>query len=367
MYISNVSIKKILEEVKDLSIKKDQVAMILLSEDAGIDIDDLVKALNTLGILFFGAFFPGIIANNKQVNDGAIIKVLPMRTKPCILKHGEQQDFEIPIDLSANSEGEKSGAIVLVDGLSPHISSFLSTIFNVLGNSVNYIGGGGGSLSFEQGPCLFSNEGTFQDAAIVMIVDNKISTGVRHGWKKIGGPYIATKTNKNTILEINWQNAYDVYKEIVEEDSRYKISPENFYTISNCYPFGIKKNGSEYIVREPISVNAEGEILCLADVRENVVLDILKGQTNNLIEAAHEAVEIATEESDFSECLVIDCISRAIFLEDDYSKSLDIIDEHILEQNKNVPVEGILSLGEISASGNGYLEIFNKTIVVGLI
>ena len=52
-------------------------------------------------------------------------------------------------------------------------------------------------------------------------------------------------------------------------------------------------------------------------------------------------------------------------LEGHIKNELDSISRVIKEKKVGIPLEGILSLGEISSYGDGYLEFFNKTIVVG--
>lgn len=367
MYVPQVSISKLIEAVKTLSLNEDDVLMISICETANIDLEAMVVALNQEGISFFGGVFPGVIGGGQQQIGGAVIMPLQAYIKPLVFEGITGRSFVLPDYIIDIPQEEKGDAIVFVDGLSSNISSFLSSIFNALGNTVKYIGGGAGSLSLKQQPCLFTNEGVKMDAAVVLLLQKKISTGVKHGWDSISGPFVATKTHKNSIIEINWQNAFEVYKDVVEADSGKTIDADNFFSISKAYPFGIQREGSEYIVRDPIAVNPDGSLQCVGEVSENVVIDILKGDPINLINAGQEAAQEAASKKDFGQALVVDCISRNLFLETAYPESLELICRKINEQNHVVNVEGILTLGEISTYGKGSLEFLNKTIVVGLI
>jgi hypothetical protein len=367
MYIPEVTLDIIVTTIKQLTLNEKDVVMLSLSETVDVDLDSMVVALDALGITFFGGVFPGVIGDGELLKGGAVLKVLPALFKPVLFQGITDNSFERPDCLSTLPEGNKGDAIVIVDGLSSNVSPFLAYVFNLLGNSVKYIGGGAGSLSLKQIPCLFSNEGVFQDAAIVLMLNKGISTGVKHGWKKLNGPFLATKTKGNVILEINWQNAFEVYKDIVESDSGQTLGKDNFFELSKAYPFGIQKKGSEYIVRDPISVDESGALVCVGEVSENVLIDVLSGDKSDLIDAAEEAADIALAHSEFSQVLLIDCISRHLFLADEYDKSLDVIQRRLNESKQEVCLEGMLTLGEISTYGKGYLELLNKSIVVGLL
>ncbi len=211
-------------------------------------------------------------------------------------------------------------------------------MFDQLGNSVSYFGGGAGSLSLKSQPCLFTCEGFVQDAAIVTFIKLQCNLGVAHGWKKLTGPIVANKTHKNVVMELNWRNAFEVYQEIIEADSGVKLPRDNFYSVAMGYPFGIYKEEAEDIVRDPIMTNEKGELICVGEVPENSLLNILKGETDSLIQAAGQAAK-------------------------DFGRELAAVKEN-LAGNQGIPA-GMLTLGEISSYGEAYLEFFNKTIVVG--
>lgn len=59
--------------------------------------------------------------------------------------------------------------------------------------------------------------------------------------------------------------------------------------------------------------------------------------------------------------LLIDCISRALFLEDEFDREIEAV------YQENVPLIGALSMGEIANNGKDYLELYNKTCVVGIL
>ncbi len=364
MLIKDTNIENIVSKINTLQVTKDEAVLILIGENHPIDLKALVDDLNQKNISFFGGIFPGIIYGKERFEDNIIARKFPVLDAPYLIHGLEGTDISLPNFHSAIHK-QKATAVTLVDGLTANIASFLTDLYNVLGNNIDYFGGGAGSLTLQQKPCLIHNDGVFQDAAIVCLVKQNISLGVRHGWEKIMGPLIATKTDKNKIIDLNWQNAFEVYKSTVDEDSKQSINVDNFFDIAKGYPFGIYKEGEEDIVRDPIMVGENGELICVGEVPENTMLYILKGRSQSLIDSAQQAAADASNHNDTIEsAMVIDCISRVLFLQDNFGEELKAITTQI-ELPAHEVVKGALTLGEISSYGEGLLEFFNKTIVVG--
>ncbi|BDS15539.1 FIST signal transduction protein [Aureispira anguillae] len=371
MYLPNPTIQSILAAITTLELDSNEVVIFLFGEQTVINYTGLIDELNKKEIAFFGAFFPGIIYNDQNFDKGVVLVRYrlgkPIEIIQDLSTLSEQTLFSEDKILDYQEEEQESTIFVLVDGLSPYIADFLADLYNSLGNSVNYIGGGGGSLSLEQKPCLITSEGMLKDAGIICCIDAPVSLGVQHGWKELEGPIIATKTYKNIIYELNWKNAFEVYKSIVDKDSSQSIEADNFFGIAKGYPFGIRMEGQEDIVRDPIAVGEDGELICVGEIESHSVLNILKGQADNLIKSA----QIAASESILgarnkpNQIFTVDCISRVLFLEDKFEEELKSITNIIQENTPDLVLTGILSLGEISSDGEGPLYFFNKTIVIG--
>ena len=89
-----------------------------------------------------------------------------------------------------------------------------------------------------------------------------------------------------------------------------------------------------------------------------------------MIQSAKTAIKssIANLTADIKHTFIIDCISRTLFLEEEFPKELIAISEAMPESNEKETIpQGVLSLGEISSSEKGYLEFYNKTLVIGIL
>ena len=341
--------------------------MIFVAEKSKHELTRLMQGLEERDIPYFGAIFPKLIYDNEQLEHGFVINTLDRVEGIHVIKDLNTGHIEIPHYNLSRDEGHEVCAITFVDGLTSNISNYLSKLFSIFGNKMSYFGGGAGSLSLTQMPCVFSNQGIYQDAAVLAFQEVKSNLSVKHGWEKIHGPIVATKTEKNIVKELNWENAFDVYQNIVEQDSGMKFTGDNFFDIAKGYPFGMVKEYSESIVRDPLSLNENKELICVGEVPQNSVLNILKGKKETLLEAATSAA-VAGINTDIQarRCLVIDCISRVLFLKNDFDQELSNVKRVINDKFSEITISGALTLGEISSYDGGYLEFFNKTMVVGV-
>lgn len=369
MLIKSSSVPTIVQHIESLQPTPEDVVMLLIADDDMPDIPALIDALNQKNICFFGGIFPGLLYGNQRFKSGCILRKFKVVLPPfCVSGIGSTVLSGLPEEVNPLLQ-TKGTAVVLLDGLSPNISLFLEKLNDLLGEQCNFIGGGAGYMSFTQHPCVFSSQGFVEDAAVVCVIDQETRLGVRHGWEKLAGPLVATKIEVNTIIQLNWDRAIEVYNNIVEKDCGIALNPENFAEIAQAYPFGVFREKEDDIVRHPLGIGEDGSIVCIGDVPPNTVLHILKGSRSTLLKAAKKAIGDCGHEDgapiQAQGTFVVDCLTRAIVLEEEFSEELDIIRDGLEIIREEQEPFGVLSLGEISSYGDGLLELFNKTVVIG--
>ncbi|MFK7972316.1 MAG: FIST signal transduction protein [Bacteroidia bacterium] len=337
--------------------------LVLIAENNAPDLESFRAFCNEHNINAFGGIFTGVIHNEAYLREGALLSVVAAPVGVHVVhKEGEHPVFSPELSALQLPADQDWSVITMLDGLMENISNMLAGIHNLFGETANFFGGGAGSLSLVQQLCLFTNKGVYQDAALLCPIPLKSNIGVRHGWSQIYGPVVATRTEGNVVHELNWEPAFEVYSKIVSDDAGVTLSKDDFFAVAKAYPFGIYREREEFIVRDPLSVREDGAIVCVGEVPENTVLNILKGNKETLLKAAKEAGNDAVSQQDsLVELFVVDCISRTLFLEDDFSKEIAMVKEAVSSKSPS----GILSLGEIATEkGSGLLSFFNKTIVV---
>ncbi len=346
-----------------------QAILVWACDDNAYDVNQLSALLRTLPKTVFGGTYPALLYNGHKKAFGTLVIGIEKAVRSAVFKNISQNEESVCEQLRAFSKGLTYNRTVLLafDGLSGGVDWFKEQLFDEMGLVFNYLGGGAGSLSFEQKPCVYTNEGVLEDAAALLYIDSLSGIGVAHGWHPITEEIKVSRADQNTVYELNGKPALEVYSDKIERISNILVTPDNFFDVAKAFPFGIAKMSQEMIVRDPIAVGTDGSIKCIAQVPQNVFVHILNGSNRSLINGAIQARKNAADDfykkkgfdgtSGRCFAMVVDCVSRALFLGDAY-------DAEIKALSDGVPVIGLLSLGEIANTGRAYLELYNKTVVV---
>lgn len=311
-----------------------------------------------------GGIFPGILFGNHKYESGTIFIGIDQQPTIYAIQHLSKNNNPVYKTLQHHSKttAPKGTLLVFIDGFSTRITELIENLFLINGIECNYIGGGAGSLDNPGTPCIFTNNGLISDAASIAVFDTTIGIGVRHGWQTIAGPYMVTSSDKNIIKTLNNQAAFDVYKNKLEHLTGQKIDKSNFSEVAKAYPFGMPKLETERIIRDPVSFNENGEIICVGEVPKGTFIDIMHGDKNSLVQAAREAQQLSISgrsEGSRKFTFLIDCISRVNFLGESFNEELNAVHE------PDVQLLGALTIGEIANTGTDFIEFYNKTAVVG--
>lgn len=362
--MKNIKYYETLDEFIQNNLETKNELFLFVAENCDFSIEKLQKT----NIKFSGGIFTQVILNNKNYSTGILSAELEEGTNSFLIKDLEK--FELDTKDLKDLKDTHSISII-IDGLSKNITPFLESIFKVLPLNSEIIGGGAGKLTLKQEPVIFSNEGIFQDAAIVLAIDSRLFVGVENGWKYLEGPFIATSCERNVVHSLNFESAFEVYKKIVEKDSGLKFNEDNFFDIAKSYPLGIIKFDKEVVVRDPIAKDENGNLVLVGDVDQNSSINILKGNKESLVASSGNAILNAIEKKSqgcthtctLDSIILFDCISRSIFLEEQFKEELSEIKKHIPTKE----LFGALTLGEIANNGDEYINFYNKTCVLGIL
>ena len=220
------------EYVENLEVKSTEQLMIMIAEKSAQNVDELIEYLNIKNIKFFGGIYPRLLVENRSYSEGFIIqKYEPIYTAmvlPYLMR------FKLDLESLSNCT-----AIVLMDGLSSKMKDLTDTLYNKLGNSVKYIGGGAGFYDLNHRPCIFDNNGVFSDVLYICIVKSDARIAVKHGWNKLEGPFMVKESKGNTLAQLDNYSAFEVYRDVIEDHENIRLLKQDFFVYAKDHPFGI--------------------------------------------------------------------------------------------------------------------------------
>lgn len=333
--------------------------------------EPLNRLLKSCSIPLLGGIYPMLTHQDMLIKQGAIIIGFPdifeTTLFPEIHLLNDEDDLEELINTKLEDQlnfSNQESFLIFYDGLMTNIEDFIDCLFGCLDHTITIAGGGAGHLDFMQRPCIFTNQGLHSNAVLLTSLPKKLTTSVAHGWKIFDGPFLVSEAEGQTVKSLNYRPAFEVYSQAIEKVGKYKFHQNHFFEIAKHFPLGIEDISNNLIVRDPI-LSENNYLQCVGRVPINSMVYLLEGDINNLISAAEDAAEDAFakhQSSTMQAAMIFDCISRVLFMEDEFDKELTAINNHCLSPS----LFGVLSIGEIANSKSGAINLLNKSTVISV-
>lgn len=324
------------------------------------------------GLALGGGIFPALLHEGHFVNTGAWL--LPFRQMPPhfllpVLNGGDQGAAATLVEavlggLSALSSTEEKPLLFLVfDSMVPNIASILDEVYYALSNRVAYAGVNAGSETFQAMPCLFDEHHLVGDGVLGLLLPGVAgSFQLEHGFELPSHAMIATSSHGNCIAMIDWQPAFDVYRQIVWRQYGVSLTVENFYQHAVHFPIGIQRASGDVVVRIPVALTEDGALFCVGEIPEHAMLVVLRAPAAG---AAGCIDKLAAKLSvgrpmPLGQLLTFYCAGRRLHLGDDAEKELGALQA----ASGAAEMGGALSLGEVgSVIPFGYPMFHNAALV----
>jgi hypothetical protein len=342
------------------AIEEGAQSLLLLAADANnVCADEVDPWLQQCPVPVFGGIFPQLIHQQCNHTEGYLVVGLSRAVQVFAIPglSDPNADHVSELERQLGPQAQAQSVMLLVDGMATGITGLLDGVYDLLGSQPTFYGGGAGSLSFEQRPCLFFNRGLLADHAQFTVLDAVFSLAVEHGWEKFAGPFVVTTAEATVVSSLDWKPAFTLYRELVEADSGLRFEQQDFFAIAKGYPFGMERSDGQLVVRDPITRDGE-QLICVGEVPVNSVVYLLKGRHQSLIAAAEAGARSIDRGQ--NPVIIIDCISRVLYLGEDFVDELRAVSDAVAPR----PMFGMLTLGEIANGGDHCLEFYNKTLVL---
>ncbi|OGE77799.1 MAG: hypothetical protein A2751_01960 [Candidatus Doudnabacteria bacterium RIFCSPHIGHO2_01_FULL_46_14] len=258
-------------------------------------------------------------------------------------------------DVKKRAKAPLKTLIMLPDVLTGNGAEIVRGILDVLGAHFPVVGGAAGD------DFIFEKTYEYRDGAAVsgavagagLSGDFRFAMGVRHGWVPIGHPMKVTKSEGAVIHTLDNRPAISIYEDYFGTKAD-ELRKEPLARMAITYPLGIKiPDMDEYLIRDPITVDANGAITCAAEMPEGSEVRLMIGSKEKAIEAAEEAARkvMADLESDKSVpkfVLMFNCIAREKLFAQKAKEEIDAVKKILGE---DVPLLGFYTYGEQAPLG----------------
>ncbi|MDN3642957.1 FIST C-terminal domain-containing protein [Lutimonas halocynthiae] len=187
-----------------------------------------------------------------------------------------------------------------------------------------------------------------------------VTHGSQGGWDIFGLQKRVTNSASNVLLELEDQNALDLYKKYLGEESKKLPGSALLFPLSVTIP-----GATEPIVRTILSINEEDKSMTFAgDVPVGSEVRFMKANFDKIIQAASNAADQTIierrDEPDFA--LLISCVGRKLILDTKIEEEIKSVSKSF--DHKTI-MAGFYSYGEISpVVSGGKCQLHNQTMTI---
>lgn len=249
------------------------------------------------------------------------------------------------------SDGSLVNGTELINGLYKHVDRNVIITGGLAGDGSNFV-------STLVGLNNHAKEGEI--VAIGFYGNNLVvNHGSQGGWDVFGLEKRVTKSNKNVLEEFENQNALDIYKKYLGEESK------NLPGSALLFPLSVIIPGSEKpVVRTILSIDEEKKTMTFAgDIPVGSQIRFMKANFDKITTAASHAAAFATDKIELpTYSLLISCVGRKLILADKISEEVKAVSD---TYNNNTILSGFYSYGELSPfNDGGKCQLHNQTMTI---
>ncbi|WP_299105622.1 FIST signal transduction protein [uncultured Winogradskyella sp.] len=191
----------------------------------------------------------------------------------------------------------------------------------------------------------------------------EITFSIHGGWTPFGPERTVTKSEGNTLYELDGLPALDLYKNYLGDKAK------DLPGAALLYPLNVKSEEEEQsIVRSILNINEEDHSVILAgDIEQNSKVQLMMTNVDNIANASERAAKQALEfrKNKPEVALLISCIGRKLVLDQRVEEEIDEVIEILGE---GTTVSGFYSYGEIAPfHGEMACQLHNQTMTITLI
>jgi hypothetical protein len=189
----------------------------------------------------------------------------------------------------------------------------------------------------------------------------KVGHGSFSGWDEFGPERTITRSEKNSLYEIDGKKALDLYKEYL---GPYK---DELPGSALLFPLSLKEPGSGgLLVRTILSIDEnEGSMRFAGNLPQGSKVRLMKGSFDRLIDGSSTAAKnsiVCAKEASPELAILISCVGRKLILQDRTDEEVQAVQQIFGDRTC---LAGFYSYGEISPFNPAtHCELHNQTMTI---
>ena len=251
-------------------------------------------------------------------------------------------------------------ALVMTDALAGHADDFVEEMTLMTAGNYKLFGGGAGDDAHFRKTHVFMDTEAVPNAAVALEIVSKkpIGVGVSHGWEPASPPFRVTQADGARLISLNSFPA----SEVLLEHAR---ATGQTLQLDNPLPFflhnvlGIVTDGG-FRLRVPLSIEADGTVVCAADIPEGALLHVMKPQGLSAMEATKNALSQLDGMAPAA-ALFFDCVATRLRMGKEFGFELKAVEDVL---GNGASFAGCNTYGQIASSEGQFNGFHNCTAVV---
>lgn len=254
-------------------------------------------------------------------------------------------------------------ALVFIDALHGCVDTFIERLTRLTYGAYQFYGGGAGDNGQFHYTPVFADTDVLSDAAVVLeILSRKpIGIGAAHSWKPNGESMNVTGSSGLRLESLNHRPAIETFQ-------LHAAATSQQFDLAHPLPFfllnilGIEIGSGYHVLRVPLSVEADGSVICAAEIPRDSRVRLMSTTSRIVAEAPTKAVHLA--ERQLYACqpafaLFVDCVATRLRLGNDFGFELEAVQNTL----GPVPYAGLNTHGQVVRVEGQYSGFLNCTAV----
>ncbi|WP_207801803.1 FIST signal transduction protein [Phenylobacterium hankyongense] len=254
-------------------------------------------------------------------------------------------------------------ALVMTDALAGHADILVDELTLATAGQYRFFGGGAGDNAQFQRTTVFCGDEVLTDAVVALEIlsDKPIGVGVSHGWEPASAAFRVTDADGMRLIGLNGLPAVEALQAHAEETGQtLETSAPIPFFLHNI--LGIETPAGHRL-RVPLAVEADGSVLCAAEVPVGSVVRVMRSSHESTVEAAQLATDAALAALGGHRpgaALFFDCVATRLRMGEGFGSEVAAVKARL----GGIDLAGCNTHGQIARAEGQFQGFHNCTAVV---